>query len=69
MRDMVGTQSIEIGKKYRNIKTGGVYEVLLISQNSEDPLELLVIYQKESDILPWSRSLNLFVVKFEESDD
>lgn len=51
-------------KQYRNIKTGNIYIVNLIGKNSENPEELLVVYQRDEDV--WIRPLELFKVKFEE---
>lgn len=64
--NMIDPKTLAIGNKYRNIKTGDVYEVVLLSRHSEDSSEFLVSYQKEGDDFPWSRPLVLFTSKFEE---
>lgn len=65
---MINPNSIAIGKRYRNIKTGDVYEVMLLSLSSDLGTEPLVSYKKSSDRLPWTRPLELFARKFEEVD-
>lgn len=66
---MLDPQTIKIGNKYRNIKTGDVYEVVLISKNSEDVSEILVSYSKSGDELPYTRPQSLFITKFMELTD
>lgn len=63
---MVDFFGVAIGKYYRNIKTGDIYQVVLLSFSSELGTELLVSYKKQGDALPWTRPLALFIIKFEE---
>jgi hypothetical protein len=59
------------GKKYRNIKTKDIYEVLNIGFAAWDNEQHLVVY-KEAGVhwsLTWVRSLNEFKGKFEEVEN
>jgi len=60
--------TVVVGKNYQNIKTGDIYNVLCIAKHSEDPSELLVIYQKKNMLGAdfWARPLELFKEKFKE---
>ncbi len=59
---------IQVGKRYRNIKTRGVYLVLTTGLAAWDSEQCLVIYQRvdNDDQTVWVRSRNEFVEKFEE---
>lgn len=54
-----------IGKKFRNLKTKGIYYVTNITIDTEI-LELRVIYSDGVSINEWDRPLSLFVKKFEK---
>lgn len=54
-----------IGKKFRNLKTKGIYYVTNVTIDTET-LELRVIYSDGVSINEWDRPLSLFVKKFEK---
>lgn len=63
-------EKINIGKVYRNKKTGLLYKVEGMGRYTEEPmeLELMVIYKAlyQSTNPFWVRPYELFLVKFEE---
>jgi hypothetical protein len=59
---------IQIGNRYRNIKTKGIYAVLNIGLAAWDSGQSLIIYQRvdSNDKTVWIRSKKEFNEKFEE---
>ena len=60
---------IQIGKRYRNIKTKSIYVILNIGLAAWDSNQRLIVYQRESgsDKTVWIRSKTEFYEKFEEA--
>ena len=59
---------IQVGKRYRNIKTKGIYVVLNIGLATWDSDQCLIVYQRMDcdDKTVWIRSRHEFDEKFEE---
>jgi len=60
--------NIQIGKRYRNIKTQNIYTVINIGLASWDSDQCLIVYQQAEgrDSTIWIRSRTEFNEKFEE---
>jgi hypothetical protein len=60
--------NIQVGKRYRNIKTKDVYVVLCIGLAAWDSEQSLIVYQRMdgNDKTVWIRSGTEFNEKFEE---
>lgn len=67
---MMEIEDVEVGREYRNLKTGHIYNVLHLAMNSEAPAQWMVVYHRCDASAPktdtvWVRPLDLFCQKFE----